>query len=169
MNPEVRQSEYTDVSTSSADSIPSIDPRLEQMESALDLDGNVDRLTPLALPPAYDANPAADQWQQVGERFSIFLADLPDRLQEFYRSYKQPITTIGLVLTAFVALKLTLAILDAVNDIPLLAPTFELIGISYAAWFVYRYLWLDTNRRELGEKFNSFKEEVLGNKKLPPV
>lgn len=168
MNPEVRQSEYTDVSTSSVDSIPLSDPRLDHIESALNIDGNGDRVTTLALPPAYDPNPAADQWQQVGERFSDLLTDLPARVREFYRDYKRPVTWTAVSLATFITFKLTLAILGAVNDIPLLAPTFELIGIGYTVWFVYRYIWFDTNRQELTEKFDSFKEQVLGDKKLPP-
>jgi len=57
---------------------------------------------------------------------------------------------------------LTLAILDAVNDVPLLAPTFELIGFGYSAWFIYRYLRTVAGRQELGNQFNHLKDEVLG-------
>jgi len=105
---------------------------------------------------------ASDQLKQVGEKVSAFLSDLPDYLTEFFGQYKRPIVTIGLVFAAIIAVKLLLAILDAINDIPLLAPLFELIGIAYTAWFVYRYLWKAENRRELSTDFNAMKEQVLG-------
>ncbi|MBW4660538.1 MAG: CAAD domain-containing protein [Drouetiella hepatica Uher 2000/2452] len=105
---------------------------------------------------------ANDQIKQVGEKISVFLADLPDYLTEFFGKYKRPIVTIGLIFTAIIAVKLLLAILDAINDIPLLSPLFELVGMSYTAWFVYRYLWKAENRRELSTDLNSMKEQVLG-------
>lgn len=103
-----------------------------------------------------------EQWRQFGERVSAFLADLPDYLSEFFGEYRRPIITIGLIFGAIVFAKLALAILDSVNDIPLLAPTFEVIGLGYSAWFVYRYLLRASNRKELAEDFNSLKEQILG-------
>jgi CAAD domains of cyanobacterial aminoacyl-tRNA synthetase len=38
------------------------------------------------------------------------------------------------------------------------------VGISYSAWFVYRYVLKEDTRKELGEGFNSLKEQVLGKK-----
>ncbi|NJL19812.1 MAG: hypothetical protein HC895_01705 [Leptolyngbyaceae cyanobacterium SM1_3_5] len=103
-----------------------------------------------------------EQWRRIGERVSAFLSDLPDYIGEFFSEYKRPLITIGLVLAAIVSVKLLLAILDSINDIPLLAPTFELIGLGYSAWFVYRYLWQASNRKELVASFNTFKDRVLG-------
>ncbi|PMB05870.1 hypothetical protein CI594_02700, partial [Fischerella thermalis CCMEE 5196] len=80
-----------------------------------------------------------DQWLKYGEVASRFLATLPEYLGSFFNKYRQPLVTIGLIVGAIVAVKVVLAILDALNDIPLVAPTFELIGIGYSAWFVYRY------------------------------
>jgi len=53
-------------------------------------------------------------------------------------------------------------VLDSINDIPLLAPVFELVGIGYTAWFVYRYLLKVETRKELAQEFNSLKGEVVG-------
>jgi hypothetical protein len=108
------------------------------------------------------ANQSSEQWRQIGEKISEFLADLPDYLSDFFGEYKRPIVTVGLIIAAFIAVKLLLAILGAINDVPLLAPLFELVGIGYAAWFVYRYLWKAENRRELATDFNSLKAQVLG-------
>ncbi len=111
----------------------------------------------------FSSNQSTQQWQQIGERISAFLAELPEYLSEFFSEYKRPLITIGLLLSGIVTVKLTLAILGAVNDIPLLAPTFELIGLGYSAWFVYRYLLRAVNRKELAEDFDVLKEQVLGS------
>ncbi|MDP5339748.1 MAG: CAAD domain-containing protein, partial [Nodularia sp. (in: cyanobacteria)] len=81
-----------------------------------------------------------EQWQQYGEQISGFLATLPEYLGSFFNQYKQPLVSVGLIVAAIVSVKVLLAVLDSLNDVPLVAPTFELIGIGYSAWFVYRYL-----------------------------
>lgn len=116
-------------------------------------------LTP--VPVTRDSN---EQWREIGEKASLFLAELPDYLSSFFGEYRKPIVIVGLALGSVIAIKLTLAILDSVNDIPLLAPTFELIGLFYSGWFVYRYLLKASNRKELADDFNSLKEQVLGNR-----
>jgi hypothetical protein len=105
-----------------------------------------------------------EQWREMGEKASLFLAELPNYFSEFFGEYRRPIVTVGLVIGAVIATKLVLAILDSINDIPLLSPTFELIGLGYSAWFVYRYLLRASNRKELADDFNALKEQVLGNK-----
>ncbi|NJO39841.1 MAG: hypothetical protein HC769_24870 [Cyanobacteria bacterium CRU_2_1] len=103
-----------------------------------------------------------EQLKQVGEKISEFLSDLPEYLTDFFGEYRRPIITVALVIGALIAVKLLLAILDAINDIPLLSPLFELVGMGYTAWFVYRYIWKAENRQELTNDFNSLKEQVLG-------
>jgi hypothetical protein len=105
-----------------------------------------------------------DQWQQIGEKISILLSDLPEYFSAFFAEYRQPIITIGLIIGGVIGIRLILAILDSVNDIPLLAPSLELIGLFYAAWFVYRYLLKASTRKELTDDFNSLKEQVLGDR-----
>jgi threonine/homoserine/homoserine lactone efflux protein len=63
---------------------------------------------------------------------------------------------------AIVAVKVVLAILDAINDIPLVSPIFELVGMSYATWFTWRYLLKSSSREELAAQYQSFKQELMG-------
>ncbi|MGG6294716.1 CAAD domain-containing protein [Leptolyngbya sp. AN02str] len=107
---------------------------------------------------------AGEQWKQITDKATALLADLPEYVTSFFGEYRRPIVTIGLIAGAIVAVKLTLAILGSINDIPLLAPSFELIGIGYSAWFIYRYLLKASNRKELSEDFNSLKSQVLGQR-----
>jgi len=102
------------------------------------------------------------QLQQVLDKFSALLANLPDYVTDFFKEYKRPLVTVGLILAAFISVKLLLAILSAINEVPLLAPTFELVGLGYSSWFVWRYLLKDVNRQELTENFTALKDQVLG-------
>ncbi|MEH2259445.1 CAAD domain-containing protein [Nostoc sp.] len=113
-------------------------------------------------PPAQ----SQDEWLKYGEQISTFLATLPDYLGSFFNQYKQPLVTVGLIVGSIVAVKVLLAILDALNDIPLVAPTFELIGIGYSAWFVYRYLLKASTRKELTSEITTLKSQVVG-KEIP--
>lgn len=107
---------------------------------------------------------AQEQWQQFGEQVTKFIGDIPTYFGEFFNEYRQPIVVIGLFLALIVVMKITFAILGAINEIPLLAPTFEIIGIGYAGWFVYRYLLKASTRTELTNDFASLKEQVLGQR-----
>ncbi|MBK1986630.1 CAAD domain-containing protein [Sphaerospermopsis aphanizomenoides BCCUSP55] len=103
-----------------------------------------------------------EQWLKYGQQISGFLGTLPDYVGNFFNQYKQPIVTLGLVVTAIIAVKVLLAVLDSLNDIPLVAPTFELIGIGYSAWFVYRYLLKASTRQELTSEITTLKSQVVG-------
>ncbi|AFY38863.1 hypothetical protein Lepto7376_2592 [[Leptolyngbya] sp. PCC 7376] len=115
--------------------------------------------------PGSMATPNADQpWQEWVQPVTDFLSDLPDELGKFFSDYKQPLVSVGLIIAAFISVKLTFALLGAINEIPLLAPVFELVGISYTAWFVYRYMLKASNRDELVGEFDSLKSQILGKK-----
>jgi CAAD domains of cyanobacterial aminoacyl-tRNA synthetase len=111
------------------------------------------------------ASTSQDEWLKYGEQISKFLATLPEYLGAFFNQYKQPLVSVGLIVGAIVAVKVLLAILDALNDIPLVAPSFELIGIGYSAWFVYRYLLKASTRKELTSEITTLKSQVVG--KIP--
>jgi hypothetical protein len=103
-----------------------------------------------------------DQWLKYGEQVSGFLATLPEYVGSFFNRYKQPLVSVGLIVAAIVAVKVVLAILDALNDIPLVSPTFELIGIGYSTWFIYRYLLKASSRQELTDEITTLKSQVVG-------
>lgn len=120
---------------------------------------------PLAkLPPATESE---EQWQRIGAQVSNFLAQLPDYISQFFNAYKQPLISIGLILAAIISVRVVLAVIDALNGIPLLAPIFELVGIGYSVWFVNRYLLKSSNRQELAQEIQKLKEQVVGSQQLP--
>ncbi|CAA0812512.1 Protein CURVATURE THYLAKOID 1D- chloroplastic [Striga hermonthica] len=62
------------------------------------------------------------------------------------------------------ALWLAVAVVGAVDSIPLLPKVLELIGLGYTIWFSSRYLIFKENRDELFSKAKQIKQEVLGSK-----
>lgn len=102
------------------------------------------------------------QWQEWVEPVKEVVLRFPAYANAFYAENKELVNTIGLFILAGVGVKFTLAILDAVNDIPLLAPLMELIGLGYTIWFVYRYLWKAESRVELKHEFDGLKQQVMG-------
>lgn len=105
---------------------------------------------------------ATRQVQLVWDKVSRLLGDLPDYVSVFFKRYRRPIVTVGLIIAAIISVKLVLALLDAINDVPLLAPTFELVGLIYSGWFLYRYLLKASNRQELLGDIASIRDQVLG-------
>ncbi|MFN5952966.1 MAG: CAAD domain-containing protein [Dolichospermum sp.] len=110
--------------------------------------------------------PAADksvsQWQEILKQIMEFLGKLPDYLGAIFNNNKRALINLILILSAFVTVKVVIALLDAVNDIPLLQPIFELIGLFYSVWFAFRYLLKFDTRQELSQKFNAFKQRSFG-------
>lgn len=145
MEPEVQKSDYKDVGDTGTGTSP-------------DLGGA------LATAEAGEGSQSENQWQPVLEQVYEILSALPDYIGKFYNQNRQPIVTVGLILVALVSVKLVLALLGAINEIPLLSPTFELVGLGYTGWFVYRYLLRVSSREELYSEFRSLKEQVVGNK-----
>ncbi|AVH65494.1 CAAD domain-containing protein [Nostoc sp. 'Peltigera membranacea cyanobiont' N6] len=111
------------------------------------------------LPPASEPE---SQWQQIGRQVSHFLEQLPEYLGSFFKEYKQPLITFALIWAAIVTAKIVLTLLDAINDIPLLSPLLELVGIGYTSWFISRYLLKVSTRQELADEIQSLKNQFLG-------
>ncbi len=93
------------------------------------------------------------------------VSNLDSILGKFFTEYKQLIISLGLVFGAIVSVKLTLALLSALNEIPLVEPILELVGLGYSAWFVTRFMLKSEKRQEFYSKFSDTKEQVLGSKK----
>merc|ERR1712093_561667 len=64
---------------------------------------------------------------------------------------------------AIVLLWLASTIVGSVSNIPLLPKLMELVGLSYTAWFTYRYLLMKTTRQELVEDIEELKKKISGD------
>ncbi|MBF2057284.1 MAG: CAAD domain-containing protein [Cyanobacterium sp. T60_A2020_053] len=104
-------------------------------------------------------------WQEWVDVIVDFLAKVPDQLGGFFSDYKQPLTSFGLIVTAAITVYITLSVLDAIDNIPLLSSILELVGLGYSAWFTTRYLLKASTRQELFSEFNGLKNQILGGEK----
>lgn len=105
-----------------------------------------------------------EQLQAIWQKALPVLSDLPEYVIDFFGSYQKPLTAIGLILAILVGLKISVAVVNAFDSLPLLAPLFELIGILYSGWFVYRYLLAADRRQELAEIIKDLKQQIAGDK-----
>lgn len=112
--------------------------------------------TPLTIPPP---GPQPNELQRIGTQIANWLAQLPDLLSQIFNEYKQPIVSVALILAAIITLRVVLAVLVALNGIPLVAPTFKLVGVVYSSWFVNRYLLKASTRQELFQEIQGFLDK----------
>jgi hypothetical protein len=142
MNTDLQQDQYVDIAS------PNQIEALKGSES-----GNL-----AMLPPASENE---EQWQKVGSQISIFLANIPDYIGRFYQEYKLLFISFALLVITVTALRIFLAVLNAINDIPLLSPFLQLIGLGYTIWFTSRYLLKDSTRQELAVEIRLLKKQIL--------
>ena len=110
--------------------------------------------------------PPSEDWLRDEARISAFFDDPIGYTSEVLNPYKRILTAVGWVLLAIAGAWLVLSVLSAVlsiaTSIPVLSPLFELIGIVYTGWFIYRYLLTSSQRQELSQKIDAFKSEFVG-------
>jgi hypothetical protein len=102
--------------------------------------------------------------EPVWDSIMAYLANVPDYITSFFSGYKKPLIVLGAILASFITVKVTVAVLDAIDDIVLLSPILQLIGLVYTGWFVWRYLLKDESRRELLAEIDALKAQVFGNR-----
>lgn len=116
------------------------------------------------LPPANQSiSDTNAQVRQISAKVATFLEQLPIYAGRFFETYKLPLLSLGLIFATIVSLRVVFAIIDALNGIPLFSSFFEVIGIGYATWFVYRYLLQASTRQELAAKIQSLKQQIVGD------
>ncbi|WP_267384448.1 CAAD domain-containing protein [Cyanobacterium sp. uoEpiScrs1] len=101
-------------------------------------------------------------WQEWLEPLVDLLSNASDYIGQWFNTYRQLLTTLGIVLLAIISVKIIVAVLGAISDIPLLAPVLQLVGLTHTAWFVWRYLWKASNRQELIAEFDALKNQIFG-------
>ncbi len=118
--------------------------------------------SPGAISKPSPVDKPVQEWLEIGTNF---LSKIYDYIGEFISDNEKLLVNLLLIFLAILAVKVTLAILAAINDFPLLSPLFELIGLGYTGWFVYRYLWKESSRQELKEEFKVLQSQVMGRNK----
>ena len=134
---------------------------VETKETTTTLNSDAGIITPKPAKPAktVPGDSAVQEYLNIGTRFFTQIFDI---LKNVIDSNQKLLVNLLLIFLGIIAVKVTLAVISAINDIPLLAPTFELVGLGYTGWFVYRYLLTNSSRQELGQEFKSLKNQVMG-------
>lgn len=103
-------------------------------------------------------------WQEWVDTVVDFVEKMPEMIGKFYTDYQKPLNILGLTIIAGVTVYITLSVLEAIGNIPLLSSILELVGLGYSVWFVLRYLLKASTREELSQEFDSLKGQFLGGK-----
>jgi hypothetical protein len=106
------------------------------------------------------ADSSNEKVAEIGRNISDFLERLPKNIVSFYNEYRLPVVSFAVLVAAMTALRILLAITSALNDIPLVAPFFELIGFGYVTWFVFRYFLKASTRQELAGEIDMVKKQI---------
>ncbi|MEH2422307.1 MAG: CAAD domain-containing protein, partial [Nostoc sp.] len=107
------------------------------------------------------ANQPLPQLQQIGGKFSAFLEQLPNYLGRFSTDYQLPIICFATIITVTIAVKIVLAVLDVIDEMPQVNRAFELTGIGYLIWFIFRYLLKASTRQELAAQISFIQKEIV--------
>ncbi|MCU0570483.1 MAG: SRPBCC family protein [Oculatellaceae cyanobacterium Prado106] len=118
------------------------------------------------LPAATGSHSSPEAWMRDRQRISEFFKDPVAYLSEFWHHYRATFVALGYVILAFIAVQFVFTIIGFITSIPLMSPLFELVGIGYTGWFVYRYLLTASDRQQLYQKINAIKKDILGKSDL---
>lgn len=66
------------------------------------------------------------------------------------------------VVMAFFTVWFSTAILRTIHSVPLLPQVMEFVGLTYTAWFAYRYLVFKDGRDELLSDVDNLKKKMTG-------
>lgn len=120
------------------------------------------------LEPSEPKPPSLDErtvWIKVLQPF----LKAPTYLGEFFNDYKGPVVAGAGVLVALVIGNVIVELIEGINDIPLISPALELIGIGYTSWFIYRYAISTAGRQAFYQEFKALREQLVGASSVSPA
>ncbi|MCL2925342.1 MAG: CAAD domain-containing protein [Trichodesmium sp. MAG_R04] len=136
----------------------------EKQDTTEQLEANSIEVSSLArVSNSEETSDESEQFEDIKNQFLTIFSELPAIISGFLGQYQKQILTLSLIIAGIITFKIMLAILQSLNGIPLVAPTFELIGIIYAFWFISRYILRASNRQELSAEIQAWKDQILGN------
>ncbi|KAL8232398.1 hypothetical protein R6Q57_002176 [Mikania cordata] len=72
------------------------------------------------------------------------------------------VALIGVGFASVATLWASLGVITAIDKLPVIPGVFELIGILFIAWFIYRYLLFKPDRKELVQIINKLLYDIFG-------
>ncbi|GLJ26025.1 hypothetical protein SUGI_0499150 [Cryptomeria japonica] len=90
--------------------------------------------------------------------------DILKSVQEVWNKVEDKYAIVGLGLTATIALWGSTGLIGAIDKLPFIPSVFELVGITYTAWFTYRNLLFKPDREALLKKIQENFDQITGSK-----
>ena len=140
---------------------PTVD--VQEINEAQRVDISMEQPGTLFQVPSSNSNLLPEDIKGTADKVLGFMGSFPDYLTEAYGEYRKPMTTVGLLVVASLTVAVADGILDRLNSIPLFAPTFELIGLGFSGWFIFRYLLYAESRQELKQEVDIVKSRIVGS------
>ena len=103
-----------------------------------------------------------EQPNKIKEQFINIFFNFPDYINQLYQQYQGQLKLFGWLALVILTFTFMAVVIEALDGIPILSIIFELIGVIYLVWFVYRYLLKRSNRQELLDKIENIKREIFG-------
>lgn len=103
-----------------------------------------------------------DRVFQFGWQMSAVIDQIPQYWANFWQAYQRLFVVTAWVLGTLITAKIVIAVLVAINSLPLLSSLFQIVGLVYALWFVARYLIGFVSRQEIGTKLQQLRNYILG-------
>ncbi len=97
--------------------------------------------------------------KKIDTAIGVLIENIPSYLDK----YPNLPAILGYGILGLISAYLSVAVLDAINDIPLLGSFFELAGLAYGIWFCIRYLLFASNREELKLKLDAIEINPINN------
>lgn len=105
---------------------------------------------------------AASEGEGAGEEFIKQAEEVFNELKAKWDGVGNKTTVAIYGSGVLAALWFSSTIVNTINNVPLLPNFMELIGLGYSAWFVYRYLLFQDNRKELAAEIKELKRKITG-------
>jgi HAD superfamily hydrolase (TIGR01549 family) len=105
---------------------------------------------------------ASQTWQTWQTNADNFLAQARSTTSSFLRQNRRLLTLVSWLLLALLGARVLLAVVDTLDDLPLVTPILKLVGLVYIFQFTRRYLIRQQNRQELMQLLKQTKADFLG-------
>jgi valyl-tRNA synthetase len=88
---------------------------------------------------------------------------------DFFQTYQRSLLGLGAIGLLIFVIELLKAILDTVNQVPILASLMEIVGLGYAVWYGKRNIWDASERQRLWQQVQQLKQDIVGTPRFVGV
>jgi valyl-tRNA synthetase len=101
------------------------------------------------------------------ERFQ--LAEVFNLVGDFFQTYQRSLSGLGAIGLLIFVIELLKAVLDTVNQVPVLPALMEIVGLGYAVWYGKRNIWNSSERDRLWQQVQQLKQDIIGTPRFMGV